>query len=103
MIENLLKLLEKGQDSAMLRFGLGNAYLKQGDAAEAAKHLQKAVELDPGYSAAWKLYGKAVAATGDDARALEVYRQGIAVAEQKGDMQAIREMRVFLKRLENAE
>jgi Tfp pilus assembly protein PilF len=99
MIENLLKLLEKGQDSAMLRFGLGSAYLKQGDAAEAARHLAKAVELDPGYSAAWKLYGKAVAESGDSERALEVYRQGIAVAEQRGDMQAIREMQVFLKRL----
>jgi len=103
MIDNLLKLLESGQDSAMLRFGLGGAYLKQGDAAEAARHLEKAVELDGGYSAAWKLYGKAVAESGDRERAIEVYHQGIVVAEQKGDMQAIREMRVFLKRLESTE
>lgn len=99
MIDNLLKLLESGQDSAMLRFGLGSAYLKQGDAAEAARHLAKAVELNPGYSAAWKLYGKAVAGSGDNARAIEVYRQGLEVAEQEGDVQAAKEIRVFLKRL----
>lgn len=99
MIENMLKLLESGQDSAILRFGLGNAYLKQGEGAVAAEHLAKAVELDPSYSAAWKLYGKALLEAGERERAAEVYTQGIQVAEDQGDIQAVKEMKVFLKRL----
>ncbi|MEJ2577013.1 MAG: hypothetical protein P8106_10165, partial [Gammaproteobacteria bacterium] len=60
------------------------------------------VELDPQYSAAWKLYGKALAALERQAEAAEVYRRGIAVAERRGDVQAAKEMRVFLKRAQKA-
>ncbi|HXV08973.1 MAG TPA: tetratricopeptide repeat protein, partial [Burkholderiales bacterium] len=59
-IENLEKLLAAGQDGALLRFGLGSEYLKAGDAGMAAGHLQRALALDPGYSAAWKLLGQAL-------------------------------------------
>lgn len=100
MIENFRALLEQGQDSPMLRFSLGNAYLKAGQAAEAIEHLRRAVGQDPGYSAAWKLLGQAL--TADDQRdaALEAYARGIAVAEQKGDKQAAKEMAVFRRRIE---
>ena len=45
-IKPLLAMLERGQDSALLRFSLGNEYFASGDAGEAALHLSKAVELD---------------------------------------------------------
>ena len=84
----------------MLRFGLGDAYLKSNDALTAADHLRRAVEQDPDYSAAWKLLGKALSECGSESEAADAYRTGIAVAEAKGDVQAAKEMRVFLKRLE---
>ncbi|MFP5418403.1 MAG: tetratricopeptide repeat protein [Gammaproteobacteria bacterium] len=93
-------MLAQGRDNALLRFSLGNAYLKQGDAAQAAAHLRRAVEHDPKYSAAWKLLGKALADSGAHEDALAAYRQGIAVAEARGDKQAAREMEVFAKRIE---
>lgn len=99
MLEQLQKLLESGEDNAPLRFGLGNAYLKQGDAENAAEHLAKAIEFDPSFSAAWKLFGKALQETGDKDRAADAFRTGIAVANEKGDVQAAKEMQVFLKRL----
>lgn len=52
MIENLEALLAKGNDTAALRLGLGNAYLGRGDAEQAAQHLRQAVTLDPDLSAA---------------------------------------------------
>lgn len=55
---------------------------------------------DPKYSAAWKLLGKALADNGQDAEALQAYRDGIGVAEARGDKQAAKEMTVFAKRLE---
>ncbi len=99
-IERFEALLAAGKDSALLRFGLGNQYLQNGDAERAAGHLRAATEQDPKYSAAWKLLGKALAQAGRAAEAGEAYRRGIAAAEEKGDKQAAREMTVFLKRLE---
>jgi predicted Zn-dependent protease len=96
-------LLASGKDSALLRFSLGMQYLAGQEPARAAGHLRRAVEQDPGYSAAWKLLGKALAESGDTAGAIMAYRDGIAAAERKGDKQAGKEMAVFLKRLEKAQ
>lgn len=101
LIENFEKLLAGGQDNALLRFGLGQAYLNSGEFAKACGHLRRATEHDPQYSAAWKLLGKALAEAGDTAAAQQAYAQGIGVAESKGDVQAAKEMKVFLKRLQN--
>ena len=100
LIANLEALLAKGSDSATLRFALATRYLAAGDAAAAARHAAGALALDPKYSAAWKLLGQAQAANGDAAGAAESYRRGIEVAESRGDRQAVKEMQVFLKRLE---
>lgn len=99
-IENLEKLLAAGKDSPLLRFGLGGEYLKAGDAGMAAGHLQRALALDPGYSAAWKLLGQALTELNRFSEALAAYRQGIEAAQSKGDLQAAKEMRVFARRLE---
>lgn len=98
-IKEFEKMLERGEDTAMLRFTLGQAYLKRGDADAAVEHLQRAVELDPDYSSAWKLYGKALIEVDDVDGASDAFEEGIDVAERKGDKQAAKEMGVFLKRL----
>jgi len=99
MIERLESMLAAGNDSAMLRFSLGNAYQKS-DRGVALVHLRRAVELDPDYSAAWKLLGQTLAAENDLESAAITYRRGIEVAQAQGDMQVVRELQVFLKRTE---
>ena len=99
-LENFERMLAAGKDSALLRFSLGNEYLKTGDVARAADHLARAVALDPEYTAAWKLYGKALTTAGRKDEALAAYRNGIEVAGKRGDKQAEKEMRVFARRLE---
>lgn len=99
-LDTFQALLAAGRDDALLRFSLGSAYLKRGDAANAAVHLQRAVEHDPQYSAAWKLLGKALAESESWEAALAAYRAGIAVAEARGDVQAAKEMGVFARRIE---
>jgi Tfp pilus assembly protein PilF len=101
-LENFERMLAAGKDGAMLRFSLGSEYLKAGDAVRAADHFARAVELDPRYTAAWKLYGKALAQAGRNDEALAAYTRGIEVAREKGDRQAEREMGVFVKRLQKA-
>jgi predicted Zn-dependent protease len=95
----LLKLLGTPRDGALLRYSIGAEYVKVDDPAAAIPHLREAVTRDPNYSAAWKLLGRALAESGDDAAALDAYAQGIAVAEARGDRQAAKEMRVFAQRL----
>ena len=101
-IEALEKLLDGPRDGPLLRFSLGNEYLKAGDPAKAGKCFQEAVDRDSRYSAAWKALGKALAEAGDNAGALTAYERGIAVAEARGDIQAAREMKVFARRLRKA-
>lgn len=101
-LDELLKLV-RSHDSAMLRFAIGHEYLKRGRAADAAQAFGRCVELDPRYTAGWKLYGLALCEAGDVKRARQAYRKGIEVAEARGDRQAAREMQVFLKRLDKAD
>ena len=101
-LQALQKLLDSGRDDALLRYSLGNEWLSAAEPAEAVPHLRRAVELDPGYSAAWKLLGRALTDTGDSEGAATAYRCGIEVAEERGDKQAAKEMGVFLRRIEKA-
>jgi len=82
-IESLEKLIGTPRDGALLRYSLGNEWLKAGDAAAAAAQLREAVIRDPAYSAAWRLLGRALAATGDQAQALEAWRKGIRHSKRR--------------------
>jgi Tfp pilus assembly protein PilF len=100
MLESLEKMLAKGVDNSLLRFGLGKGYLDLGEHAIAVQHLTRCVELDPKYSAAWKLLGKAHAGAGEGSLARSAWEQGIAAAQAQGDKQAEKEMGVFLRKLD---
>jgi tetratricopeptide (TPR) repeat protein len=96
------KMLATGKDGALLRYSLGNEYMKMGDAVLAVEHLARAVAYDPKYTAAWKLYGKALTAADRPGDALAAYQSGIAAAHAHGDKQAEKEMQVFARRLAQA-
>lgn len=98
--EALEKMLAKGMDNALLRFGLGKSYLDAAEFARAAEHLQRCVEFDAQYSAAWKLLGQALNKQGLRDEARMAWTQGLRAAEEKGDKQAGKEISVFLKRLD---
>jgi Tfp pilus assembly protein PilF len=100
MLQSLQKMLAQGMDNPMLRFGLGKGYLDAGDPAQAALHLQRCVEQDPRYSAAWKLLGKALQASNDHDGARRAWEQGLIAARGHGDKQAEKEMTVFLRKLD---
>ncbi|WP_426150960.1 tetratricopeptide repeat protein [Pseudomonas sp. DC3000-4b1] len=99
MIESLEKMLAKGVDNPLLRFGLGKGYLDAGDTERAIEHLRQCVVQDPTYSAAWKLLGKAYKITGNFPDARQAWEHGMEAADVKGDKQAQKEMSVFLRKL----
>jgi tetratricopeptide (TPR) repeat protein len=100
VISNLEKLLSQGRDSALLRFSLGSEYLKLHEIGLAISHLQRSLEMDPNYSAAWKLLGMALTEGDMLKEALNTYRRGIETAQARGDQQAAKEMTVYARRLE---
>ncbi|MBI4755933.1 MAG: tetratricopeptide repeat protein [Betaproteobacteria bacterium] len=102
IVVNLERLLGGPRDNALLRYSLGNEYLKAGEAGRAAEQFREAVTRDPHYSAAWKMLGKALEADGRAQDARAAYREGVAVAQARGDIQAAKEMTVFARRIDKA-
>jgi predicted Zn-dependent protease len=99
LLENLERMLVAGKDVPLLRFSLGNGYMKVAQPHCAVELLRAAVGLDVGYSAARKLLEKALADCGRHEDALNAYDAGIAAAEKHGDRQAAKEMTVFRRRV----
>ena len=93
-------MLAGGADNALLRFTLGNIFYQKKQYEKAERHLARAVELDPNYSAAWKIYGRTLGASGKKTEGVAALKQGIGIASERGDIQATKEMTVFLRRLE---
>jgi predicted Zn-dependent protease len=99
-LDALLKLIDGPRDNALLRHSIGLVHLEAGRPAEAVPCFRAAVDKDPRFSAGWKMLGKALAEAGDAEGARGAYERGIAVADERGDVQAAKEMKVFLRRLE---
>ncbi|MET0504867.1 MAG: hypothetical protein ABWZ85_06035 [Luteibacter sp.] len=99
LVERLQAQVGGPRDGALLRFSIGNALLGDGMYGAAAAAFRDALAFDRDYSAAWKLLGKALLAADDEAGAAEAWRDGVDAATRRGDIQAGKEMTVFLNRL----
>ena len=99
-VERFEAMLAAGRESPMLRLTLGTEYLKRADSGSAIRHLARAVDLDPDYSAAWQHLGRAFERAARTEEAASAWRRGIDAAERRGDAQAAKVMRVWLRRLE---
>jgi uncharacterized protein HemY len=98
----LEQMLAQGIDNPLLRYTLGTLCLQEKSPEQAIIHLEKALAQEPGHSASWKSYAKALTLLERHEEAIDAYLKGIEVAEGKGDVQAIKEMEVFLKRLQKS-
>jgi len=98
-VTRLLDMVGTDRDSAMLRLTLSRLLAAQGQVVQAQAHLEAAVGMDPGYTAAWKELGRLRLQGNDAEGAAEAWRQGIDQARENGDKQAEKEMTVFLRRL----
>lgn len=102
MLDRLEAMRKAGQDNLLLRFSLGKAYAELGRSQEAATELEAALRHDPTYSAAWKWLGRARMALQDLGGARMAWEEGIVRAQARGDKQLVKEMQVFLKRLDKS-
>lgn len=98
-IEQLENLVKENPDNALINYTLGIEYIHIGENRKAITVLKEAIKLEPDYSAAYRELGKAMTKANLDKKAIDVFNKGIAVAEEKGDIQTANEMHVFLKRI----
>jgi len=97
-IEQFKKLAEI-DPSEITFFGLGRALLDEGNNEEAARAFHRAIELKPDYTAAYVLLGESLQNLNRLEEAIQVYEQGIKVAEQTRDAIPKQKMEKRLKRL----
>lgn len=94
------RLLEKSPGNSMILYSLGNELFKEGRHAEAAAYLREAVEAKPDYSVAYRTLGRALHGAGEPDGARRAFERGREVARANGDLQTIKEIDVFQRRLE---
>jgi predicted Zn-dependent protease len=94
------KLLERDPNNPMVLYSLGNELFKEGRYQEARDHLRRAVENKPDYSVAYRMLGRAHYELREDAEARKVFAKGREVATENGDLQTVKEIDVFRRRLD---
>ena len=94
------EVAEEMPDDPEVRFGLAGAYLDAGQVENAVDEYRETIRLKPDYSAAHRGLGRALERAGRVAEAKAAYQQGLEVATRNGDLQTVKEIEVFLRRLE---
>ncbi len=98
-IKRLKDLAAADPNDPLTFFLLGRELMEVARFEDAAQALEKTVQLNPEYTAAYRYLGDSHRMAGNNARAREIYEAGIAVSEATGDLQAGKEMKVFLRKL----
>lgn len=101
--EMFRKLLDRDPENPMTLFSLGNELFKEEKYEEAREHLRKAVENKPDYSVAFRTLGRTHLELGEYEQARSVFERGREVAQENGDLQTVKEIDVFTRRLEKRE
>jgi predicted Zn-dependent protease len=97
------KLLERDPENPMVLYSLGNELFKEEKYSEAREYLSRAVRNKPDYSVAHRTLGRTLYELGEDAEARRVFAEGREVAERNGDLQTVKEIDVFVRRLDKRE
>ena len=94
------KLLDRDPDNPMVLYSLGNELFKEKKYAEAKAYLSRAVRTKPDYSVAYRTLGRTLYELGEDEEAGRVFAEGREVARRNGDLQTVKEIDVFARRLQ---
>jgi predicted Zn-dependent protease len=102
-VEMFRKLLEREPDNPMILFSLGNELFKEGRYTEARDYLRRALENKSDYSVAYRTLGRVHSELHEDAEARRIFAEGRKIAERNGDLQTVKEIDVFVRRLDRRE
>lgn len=94
-IEPLKKVLEVDPNDEVAWFGLGKAYLEDGNFAEAVAALERCIKVKPTYSAAYHALAQSLHKFGRMEACREVCDQGIDVSTKNGDAMVTNYLRLL--------
>ena len=97
------KLLERDPNNPMVLYSLGSELFKEQEYSEAKRYLSLAVRNKPDYSVAYRMLGRTLYELREDAEARRVFAEGREVARRNGDLQTVKEIDVFVRRLKKRE
>ncbi len=93
-------LLERDPENPMILYSLGAELFKEENYPEAREHLERAVKNKPDYSVAYRTLGRTLFEMREDDEARRIFERGREIAQENGDLQTVKEIDVFSKRLE---
>ncbi len=99
-IERFKTMTEADPNNELGHFSLGRAYMDAGLFQESVPSLERVLALNPKFSKAYALLGKAYVAIHHKERAVETLTRGYAVAHERGDLLPRNEMAQMLKELD---
>ncbi|WP_053058033.1 tetratricopeptide repeat protein [Rubrobacter aplysinae] len=99
-VEMFNKLLDRDPENPMVLYSLGSELFKEGRYVEARDRLRRAVENKPDYSVAYRTLGRALYELEEDEEALRIFALGRGIAQENGDLQTVKEIDVFTKRVQ---
>src|SRR5580693_8752464 len=79
------KMANDDPDNELGHFRLGQLLLEDGQYEEAVKSFRRTLELSPQFSKVFQLLGTCLIKLGQRDAAVQVLRDGFAVADQRGD------------------
>ena len=97
--QRIEEMLAEEPNDPFLRYGLAMEFVSTGEDTEAARCFQELLTATPDYVPAYMQAGRTLARLNREDEARALYRSGIAVAQQKGDLHAAGEMEGFLEEL----
>lgn len=100
MIDQFLELVKLTPDDELAHYGLGQEYSRVGRFKDAATSFKRVIELKPDYAAAYRELGKALQKSGRNEEARQFFSKGRQLAEGHGDGQMVKEIDVYLRRIE---
>lgn len=99
-MQQLQRMLERSPDDAFLLYGLALEFKKGHDSKQAITHLDRVIQIDPGYCYAYFQKGQVYESIGDLDAARKAYREGIDAARKKGDDHARSELEGALEMIQ---
>jgi Fe-S cluster biosynthesis and repair protein YggX len=99
MIEQYRKMAKANPDDDLAHFALGQALLDAERYAEAAPVLRHVTRINPNYTRAYLLLGRALEHNGDEEGAIEAWQVCHQAASRRGELMSANEAGAHLKRL----
>lgn len=100
-IELLLEMLDNTPDDTFLNYALALEYAKEERTQEAIKLLEKLIKRSKTYVPSYYQLGKLYEQTGNFENAIEIYKKGMAIAEEQKDFKTIGELEEALMIIED--